>query len=563
VSSSALTDESPDPLVFPKLSAEQIEALRRHGEVRASAAGEVLFRTGDPAPPLIVVLEGRVAVIQDDLRGEQVIAEIGAMGFLLAFSVLTGQRAYVTAVVRVPGAVLTIPADEIKQLIDDDPSLGELFLRTLFRRREIDTNVHAGLDIIGSRVSTDAQRLREFATRNRLLHVWRALEDDAEARALLNRLGIEPTDAPVVVFGTDSVLRNPTNAELARAVGLRGSRSHMAATYDLAIVGAGPAGLAAAVYSASDGLATVLLDGIAGGGQAATSSRIENYLAFPSGLSGAEFAERALMQAEKFGTHVSVPSEAVGLSDQGDRYVLTLDGGSQLRAGSVIIATGVQHRRPDVSRLDEFEGSGVFYTAAETDDYLAAGEHADVVVLGGGNSAGQAALHLAARGHHVFLVIRTTSLAGMSRYLIDRLARESEVVVMTQCQIREIDGDGRLERVKIDDARDGSLHTLAAKALAVLIGGSPRTLWLEHELVLDGQGYIVTGNELRQYGNSAAVWDRLGRDPYNLETSRPGVFAAGDVRRGSIKQVATAAGEGTIAGRLAREHVLARERRAS
>jgi thioredoxin reductase (NADPH) len=360
----------------------------------------------------------------------------------------------------------------------------------------------------------------------------------------------------VVLLAAGTVLRNPTNGEFARALGLRGGDPPATEiTYDVVIVGAGPAGLAAAVYGATSGLSTVALDAVAGGGQAATSARIENYLAFPSGLSGAEFAERSLLQAEKFGARLAVPARATGLSEQSGYHQLMVEDGHRLVARTVIIATGVQYRRLEVPHLEDYEGIGVAYTSAGAGQQLAPRETA--IVVGGANSAGQAALSLAARGHHVFLAVRASSLEqGMARYLIQRIAQEPDVEVIYRSEVREVQGDGRLERVIIRDTSTGIRRAFEAGAMFILIGAEPHTQWLAETLTLDDGGYVVTGPGLGAQLRDTAPWDALGREPYLLETSRPGVFAAGDVRSGSVKRVATAAGEGSMAVRFAQEYLV-------
>jgi thioredoxin reductase (NADPH) len=546
----------PDPLLLPRISSDQLDLLRRCGEVRATAVGDVLFRRGDAPVGLIVVTEGRVAIVDDSGETERELSVQQPGGFVGVLSAMTGQRAYVTAVVRDAGNVLIVPVSQLKQLVADDEALGDLILQLVFQRREALEGVRAGIRIVGSRYSPDTHRLREFATRNRVAHVWDELEQDTDADASLLRLGVEPQDTPVVLLAAGTVLRNPTNGELARAIGLRGGDPPATqTTYDVVIVGAGPAGLAAAVYGATSGLSVMALDAVAGGGQAATSARIENYLAFPSGLSGAEFAERSLIQAEKFGARLAIPTRAVALSEESGYHQLTLEDGDRLVARTVIIATGVQYRRLDVPHLEDYEGIGVAYTSAGAEHQLAPSESA--IVVGGANSAGQAALSLTARGHHVFLVVRAPSLERtMARYLIDRIAREPAVEVIRQSELRYVHGDGRLERVTIEDISTGNRRTFEAGAMFILIGAEPHTQWLAKTLTLDDSGYVVTGPALGAQLRDAAPWNALGREPYLLETSRPGVFAAGDVRSDSVKRVATAAGEGSMAVRFAQEYLV-------
>jgi thioredoxin reductase (NADPH) len=409
------------------------------------------------------------------------------------------------------------------------------------------------MQIVGSRSSPDARRLRDFAARNSLPHVWVDLDTDPAAGTVLAHQGLSPGDAPVVLMRGGEVLRNPSNGQLARAAGF-GMGVLPQKTFDVAVVGAGPAGLAASVYGASEGLATAVIDGMGVGGQIGTTSKIENYLGFPAGVSGREFAERALLQVLRFGARLLVPSTAAGLARRGDDYLIRLDAGGELAARTVIIATGVTYRQLDAAGLDRFEGTGVFYTPLAAQDRVMPGD--PVVIVGGGNSAGQAAIWLADHGHPVTVVIRGEGLAAsMSQYLIDRIARHPAITIMSRSGVREVDGAGRLERVTVEDLTTSARRTVPAAALFVLIGAEPHTQWLAESVVLDSNGFIATGPDLSGQARNAPAWEELGRDPYLLEASQPGVFAVGDVRSGSVKRVASAAGEGSIAIRFASEHL--------
>jgi thioredoxin reductase (NADPH) len=349
-------------------------------------------------------------------------------------------------------------------------------------------------------------------------------------------------------------LTNPTNAEFAQGAGLRQQSTGQARTFDVAVVGAGPGGLAASVYAAAGGLSTVLLDAVALGGQAATSGRIENYLGFPAGVSGAELASRAQLQAAKFGAEILVPSRAVRLGERDGFHVVALEDGVELMARGVILALGVQYRRLPIPDLANYEGRGVAYAVDVARAELRPGDAA--VIVGGANSAGQAALTLAEEGHHVFLVVRATSLeAGMARYLRDRIAADPVVEVMLATEVRALGGNGRLEQVTVEDTRTGRQLALDAGALVVLIGAEPPTEWLAGELALDDHGFVLTGPALGRGLGQREPWRTLGREPFLVETSRPGVFAVGDVRSGSTKMVAPAAGEGGMAVRFLGEHL--------
>ena len=549
----AQPDPGTDPLLSPPLDGEQLALLRRYGQERATSAGEVLFREGDRAYDFIVVLSGAVAVVDHEAGVVRELATLGPGRFVAELGILTGERVFATAVVREPGSVLVIPVDRLQEVIAHDQQLSDVIVQVILRRRQWFVQQRAGLQILGSRTSPDARRLREFAARNRLLYVWVDLDTDPGAGAVLAHHGLGASDAPVVLMRGGEVLRNPSTSQLARAAGF-GTGAVPRTTCEVVVVGAGPAGLAASVYGASEGLATAVIDGMGVGGQISTTSRIENYLGFPVGVSGEEFAERSLVQVLRFGATLLVPRTAAGLTRHGDDYVIRLGDRDELTARTVIIATGVTYRHLDAAGLDRFEGAGVFYTPLAAQDQILPGD--PVVIVGGGNSAGQAATSLADSGHPVTVVIRGEDLAvSMSQYLIDRIAGHPAITVMFRSAVREADGTGRLERVVVEDLTTSTRRTLAATALFVLIGAEAHTQWLAESIELDSHGFIVTGPDLSGQARNAPAWEKLGRDPYLLETSLPGVFAAGDVRSNSVKRVASAVGEGSIAIRLASEHL--------
>jgi thioredoxin reductase (NADPH) len=537
--------ETPDlDGAFPRLSQRQLQTLAAHGRRRPVAPGDVLYREGDEGCDFFVVLEGRVAVLEDFGGAGRVVAVHGPGRFLGELGLLTGQAAFLTAVAVERGEVLAVPADRLRELVCQDPDLGDLVLRAYLLRRSMLIELGAGFRIIGSRYSPDIRRLREFAARNRLPHRWIDLERDKEAEALLRELGIRPEETPVVIWRGEQVLRNPSNAELARVIGLPVPRPGPDRC-DLVIVGAGPAGLAAAVYGASEGLATVTLDAVATGGQAGTSSRIENYPGFPSGISGGELADRTVIQAEKFGARITVPAEAVGLERRDGHHLVRLGDGDAVAARTVVVATGARYRRLAVPRLEEFEGTSVHYAATPVEARLCRGD--PVAVVGGGNSAGQAAVFLTRFARRVSLLVRGDDLrADMSRYLADRIERLPGVEVLLHTEVRELLGDDALEELVVEDNHTGERRTLAARAMFVFIGAEPHTGWLGDQLALDDRGFVLTGADAGRDG------DRL---PSLLETSQPGVFAVGDVRSGSIKRVTSAVGEGAMAVRLIHEYL--------
>ena len=537
----------------PTLREDQIEILRRYGQTRKTEVGEVLFRAGDTSNDFIVVLEGEVEVV-DDFAGEaRTIGVFIAGRFLGELNMLTGQAMYLTAVVSEAGEVLAVPRERLKEVVTEEPNLSDVILKAFLARRSYMMRTGLGLRIIGSRRSVDAARLREFAARNRVPHVWIELEQDPTAEALLERFGAKPSEAPVTVWQGEDVLKKPTKAEFARATGLEVD-APLERTYDLVVVGAGPAGLGASVYGASEGLSTLALESIALGGQAGTSSRIENYPGFPAGLSGFELASRVLVQADKFGARTAVPREAVGLRREDGHFRIELSEGGEVAARSVIAASGARYRRLEVPSLGRFEGVSVHYAATEAEARLCEGE--EVAVVGGGNSAGQAALFLAGRTRRVYLLIRGDDLSkSMSRYLVDRVAQAENVELLATTEVRELMGEDLLEGVVVQDNRSGARRTLGAQALFVFIGADANTGWLRGAVDLDERGFVLTGTELNGSALKEDSWRERSREPFLLETSLPGVFAAGDVRSGSIKRCASAVGEGSMAVKLIHQYL--------
>jgi len=541
--------ETPDQHgAYPRLDDEQIEALSALGERRAAKEGEVLFREGDDPYDFYLVLAGLVAITQGTPPDEQLIAVHGPRRFLGELGLLTGQPAFFTATMLEDGGVLRVPVEEVREQVAQDPPFGDLILRAFLQRREILLGLAAGVKVIGSCYAMDTRRLLEFLARNRIPHRWIQLEEDPQAEALLRELGVTPEDTPVVISTGGQVLRNPSNRELAEALHLSDPRPERD-VYDLVIVGAGPAGLAASVYAASEGLETVTLEGVATGGQAGTSMRIENYLGFPSGITGAGLAERARIQAEKFGARITVPTEAVALRAENGHHVVALDDGTELTALTVLIATGARYRKLPVEGLERFEGTSVFYAATPIEARVCAGD--PVAIVGGGNSAGQAALFLSRHASLVRLIIREDSLdTYMSRYLADRIERTSNIEVLPSTEVREPVGDEALEALIVEHNRTGERREVPAWALFVFIGARPHTGWLGDQIALDDRGFVATGKEAgsARGGECPALF---------LETSRPGVLAAGDVRAGSVKRVASAVGEGSMAVQLVHAYLSA------
>jgi len=536
---------------FPRLDQEQRARLRAVGTERQVESGEVLFRAGDASYDFFLVESGAVTIVQGYGHENRIIAVHGPHRFLGEINLLTGSPPFLSAVVRDAGEVIQVSAERLRDLVSNDEELSNIILRAFLARRELMIDMGAGVTLVGSRYSQCTYRLRQFLARNRMPFQWLDLEDDEEADALLRALGIGPADTPVVISG-DGVLRNPSNAEVAKLLGF-GSRGDPPPMCDLVIVGAGPAGLAAAVYGASEGLDTQVIDKIAFGGQASTSARIENYLGFPTGISGSELAERATLQARRFGARMVVPAQAVGLVADDGHFAIELSDGSAVNGRTLIVATGAQYRKLDLPDLEHYESTSIYYAATQAEAQMCAGD--PVLVVGGGNSAGQAAMFLSRHAASCGLMIRGGDLGkSMSRYLIDELESRPQIALMTYTEVVELKGEPSLEAVIIADPRTGERRELPCRALFVFIGADPHTDWLRDYVVMDEHSFVITGRDL-QARDFAEHGDE---PPLFLETSRPGIFAVGDVHSGSVKRVASAVGEGSMAVRLVHQRLAAR-----
>ena len=528
---------------FPKLSDDQIAQLRPYGEVRRTQADDVLFEVGDREYPLVVVLSGSTEIIDRSERINRLVNTGGPGDFHGELNLLTGQTVLAACVVREPGEVLLIPACAVREIIAMIPPLSDVLI-TAFeaRRRILMQSVAATLTIIGPEDSPVVLRLQEFAARNRLPHRWLAPDDPFAMQVSFMEWPPNPNLVRVLIRGYQ-VLREPSNLQVAKALGLD-LAVHQDEPADLIVVGAGPAGLAAAVYGASEGLATVAVDDVAIGGQAGTSSRIENYLGFPTGIAGGELAFRAEVQALKFGARVTVPREATALRRENGHFVVRLDDKTELLGRSVVIATGARYRRLGLPNQEQFEGASIFYAATELEARRC--RDAEVVIVGGGNSAGQAAMFLAENARCVRLVYRGPELGrSMSQYLLSRLEHAPNVRIHTSSEIHALLGEERLEAVEIG-SRDGDLETIPVAAVFVMIGADPCTDWLHGAVELDERGFVRTG----------LAWDDKGpRSPY--QTSLRGVFAVGDVRDGSVKRVASAVGEGSVVVQAVHQYLAA------
>jgi thioredoxin reductase (NADPH) len=534
------------------LDERAIEELQAFGSVRSVAAGDVLYRAGDPTPDFFVILEGDAEIVRPDDRGDVVVATFGADRFLGELNLLTGQRALLTARVSKPGRVLVIELATFRRLMSTKPELSDTIFKAFVARREqLRAGEAAGaIRIIGSRYSPDAMALRAFANRSRLPHTWDDLEEKEDAPVYLASLGVRPRDVPVVITPT-ALLRHPTPGEFAAHLGLT-YRSIPGYLSDLVVVGAGPAGLAAAVYGASEGLETVALDSVAAGGQAAASSRIENYVGFPNGISGEDLVARAAIQAIRLGAHLNAPCEVARLRTDEGFHVVVLADGSEISTRAVIIASGARYRRLEVDGLERFEGAGVYYAATDLEARVCRGF--DIVVVGGGNSAGQAAIYLAQQGSPVTLVVRRRELADtMSQYLIARIEADARIDVLPHTEVRGLAGDTHLEEMTLEDTEAAKRWTVKGQGLFCFIGAVPATAWLGERVALDRSGFVLTDRSLPDARANDSAFG--GRSPLPLETSLPGVFAVGDVRSGSLKRVAAAVGEGSSAVRSVHEHL--------
>jgi thioredoxin reductase (NADPH) len=541
-STSELTERSQREL----LSDAQIARLRSLGEEQTTKVGDVLFREGDSSYDFFVILSGRVVILDGfGTSVERELAEGVSRDFVAELNLFTGERLYTTAVVSQAGSVLVVPRGALIELIGTDQDLGNVIMPTVFARRQWLIQHKTGLQIVGSLFSRDTARLREFAARNHLAHVWIDPDRDPAGQDLLERAGLSSPTGPAVFLRGGEVLVNPTNGEFAQAVGLAISAEPLA-LYDLVVVGAGPAGLAASVYGSSEGLRVTTIDATGAGGQIGTTARFENYLGFPAGVSGDEFAARALLQARRFGTRMMIPGRATGLEVTDGFFVVTLEGADPVVGRSAIIASGVEYRRLEVADIDKYEGISVFYSPLDAEHRVGEGE--PVVVVGGGNSAGQAATALAANGHRVSLVVRGGELSTkMVRYLVDRVERDPLIEVLTNSEVVEVVGDATLSDATIEDHSSGTRRQVPATAMFILIGAAPFTEWLGAAVRLDAAGYVLTGSSLGDDLQQEEPWLSLGRDPLPLETSIPGVFAAGDVRADSLKRVGSAVGDGSLA----------------
>jgi thioredoxin reductase (NADPH) len=545
ISSSTLLSSAPNAaLLFPQLSSAQIARIASLGVIRPITRGEVLIDGGQTNVPFFVLKAGEIEVIRPSALDEILIATVRPAQFTGDISMILGRPAQMRLRVSTSGEVVQLTRDQMHALIQTDAEISEVLMRAFIHRRVAVIAQGIGdVLLIGSVGSGATLRIKQFLTRNGHPFKYLDLDRDADVRQLLDRFRVEPADIPVVICRGEAVLKNPSNQEIADCLGFNKGIDYTHQR-DVVIVGAGPAGLAAAVYAASEGLDVLVVETSSPGGQAGSSSRIENYLGFPTGISGRELAGRAYAQAQKFGAEVMIAKGAAELVCEHNAYGVRLDDSVTIPARTVVIATGARYHRPSLANLCQFEGAGVYYNATFMEAQLCEGD--EVIVVGGANSAGQAAVFLAQTVRHVHLLVRSSSLsASMSRYLIRRIEETPKIQVRTRTEIVAFEGTEHLERVRWRDG-SGAVTSQDIKHVFLMTGADANTGWLNGRVALDAKGFIKTGRDLTKEDLAAARWPS-DRSPYLLETSLPGVFAVGDVRCGSVKRVASAVGEGSIA----------------
>jgi len=531
---------------FPRLTPAQIARLEAHGKRVGTRKGQILAEPGERHRTMLVVLSGSVEIVRPGLAGEELIVVHMPGQFSGEMSTLRGAASVVRARVREEGEVLAIDSEHLRAIVQTDAELSEILMRAfILRRVGLIASRSGDVILIGSSHSAGTLRLQQFLTRNAFPYISIDVERDPSAQALLDRFHVSADDIPVVLCRGEKMLKNPGNEELAACLGMN-PQIDDAKVRDLVVIGAGPAGLAAAVYGASEGLDVLVIETSAPGGQAGSSSKIENYLGFPTGISGQALAGRALVQAQKFGAEVTVASSAVRLRCEQRPYEIDLTDGRVVRARAIVVATGAEYRRLALDNLERFLGVGVYYAATSVEARLCKDE--EVIVVGGGNSAGQAAVFLAGGCRHVHVLVRSDGLAdSMSRYLVRRIEESPNITLHTRTQISALEGSTRLERVTWRNGTGAETRDIGHVFL--MTGAVPNTRWLQGCLALDDKGFVRTGSDLHAEDLAPAQWPHA-RPPHLFETSRPAIFAVGDVRCGSTKRVAAAVGEGSACVQL-------------
>jgi thioredoxin reductase (NADPH) len=531
--------------MFPILTADQQARVLAHGRLRKVTTGEVVIEPDVQAIKFFVVVQGKLEILRLNENREQAYAVCGPGMFTGELNMLSGRRSLVRIRASEAGELIEIEREALRGMVQTDSELSDIFLRAfILRRFELIARGAGDLILIGSNHSLDTFRIKEFLTRNYQPYSYIDLERDAGVQELLDRFQVAITDLPVLICRRSVVLRNPSNQEIVNCLGFNEGidQTHVR---DLIVVGAGPAGLAAAVYGASEGLDVLVIESESPGGQAAASSKIENYLGFPTGISGSELAGNAYTQAQKFGAQMLIARNARGLACDRRPYALKFDDGQKVPAKTVVIATGAQYRKLSLENLSRFEGAGVYYGATHLESQLCGGE--EVVIIGGGNSAGQAAVFLSQTARQVYVLVRSGGLSeSMSRYLVRRIEESPNIELRTNTEVISLNGNDHLEAIEWRHNKTGKVERHKIAALFSMTGAVPNSAWLEGCVVCDSAGFIKTGSDLSKEELARAKWP-LARPPFLLETSLPGVFAAGDVRGGNVKRVASAVGEGSIA----------------
>jgi thioredoxin reductase (NADPH) len=530
--------------MFPTLTDAQMKRIAAHGQARRFAAGEVLRELGDPARWWFVLTEGQVDIVRPSQTGFELIRTIGPREFTGEVHLIAGRHAMSRIVARTDGAAIALEREPMLALVRGDYELSELVMRAFILRRAMLIDKHLGdTVVIGSSHAAGTLRIEEFLTRNDHPFTYLDVDRDPDVDVLLERFHVTANDVPIVLQ-CEAVLRNPSNQEIAAALGFNEGVDREPVR-DVAIIGAGPAGLAAAVYGASEGLDVIVIEPESPGGQAGTSSKIENYLGFPTGISGRDLASAGYTQAQKFGAEFVIATSAKSISCARRPYTIELDDGTRVRARTVVIAAGAQYRKLELAERARFEGLGVYYSAGWTESLLCAGD--EVIVVGGGNSAGQAAVYLAETARHVHILVRADGLAAsMSRYLIARIEQAANITLRTRTSLVGLHGGEHLERVSWKDEGAGTVEERAIRHVFTMAGAVPSTAWLEGCVLRDRAGFVKTGAALTHDDLRDAAWP-LQRSPMQYECSVPGIFAIGDVRSGSVKRVATSVGEGSAA----------------
>jgi thioredoxin reductase (NADPH) len=530
--------------IFPKLIPAQIDRIAAHGRIRSVQPGEVLIEQGDISVPFFVVITGEVEIVRPFDAYETLVTVHGSGEFTGEVNMLSGRRSFFRARATKPGKVIELDHQQMLTLVQTDAELSDILMRAfILRRVELIAAGVGDIILVGSTHSASTLRIKEFLMRNGHPYSYIELERDPDVQNLLDNFKISASEIPVLICRGQLALRNPSNQQIADCLGFNESVDQIHVR-DLVVIGAGPSGLAAAVYGASEGLDVLVLETSSPGGQAGSSSKIENYLGFPTGITGQELAARAYLQAQKFGAHMLI-AKATRLICDRKPYVIEFENGARISTRTVVIATGAQYRKLPLENLSRFEGAGVYYGATFVEAQLCGGE--EVVVVGGGNSAGQAAVFLAQTAKRVYMLVRSAGLAAsMSRYLIRRIENSPTITLRPQTEIMALEGDNHLNSAYWRNGKTGQTEKHEISHIFVMTGADPNTRWLNGCMALDSKGFIKTGSDLLPEDLGAAGWP-LTRPPYLLETSLPGVFAVGDVRSGSIKRVASAVGEGSIA----------------